>query len=55
MNTTPYNFKGSPTHLQALQISMKFLPQVASDIGRLTACTVKVLDLKIFQFRIMQT
>ena len=40
-------FKGSLTHLQALQISIKFLLQVASDIR----IFVKVLELKTFQFR----
>ena len=35
------------THLQALQISMKFLLQVASNIRS----TLKVLELKTFLFR----
>ena len=35
------------THLQALQISMKFLLQ--------TALTVKILELKILQIRITKT
>ena len=37
------------THLQALQISMKFLLQVASDNS--SKKSVKFLEIKIFQFR----
>ena len=38
--------EGGMTHLQPLQISMKFLLDVASDIGRMN-----VWKLKTFQFR----
>ena len=43
-------FKGSLTHLQALQISMKFLLEVASDIRIMLE---KKLELKPFSLKIL--